>query len=803
MLKMIVAVAMTVLSLSALAQGAVRGYVRDSLTQAPLPGVAIVNGSSGTSTDENGFFQFVPGQADVSLIGYKKKSVELTATNEVIVIFLKEDVTLTEEVIVSATRATEKMGATFSSIDKLTLRKQNFGQDLPMILNWTPSLVTTSDAGAGVGYTGLRIRGSDATRINVTINGIPYNDAESQGTFWVDVPDIATSTQSIQIQRGVGTSTNGSGAFGASINLQTNTKNEKPYADVLNSFGSFGTHRHTIGVGSGLINGKFAFDARVSTILSNGYIDRGSSNLKSYYLSGGYYGKKTIVKAIAFGGQEITYQSWNGIPESKLNNDPEGLQVTLGDLGWTNPALINNLLQSNPRTFNMFIYPNQVDNYKQDNYQLHFSHRFTEKFTANVSSHLTYGHGYYEEYRYDNKLSDYGLADTTRTDLVRQRWLKNYFYGLTFALTYEDDKLSSILGGGVNRYDGDHYGNIMWASINRGVPPNYQYYLNNGVKDDANIYLKNTYQFTGQLSGFLDLQYRGISHTMKGTESEQNSFYISKSFNFFNPKVGLTYRFTPDQTVYASFSRAHREPVRDDFVNAPADQQPKPERMNDVEAGWRFRNPRYSLSANYYYMGYRDQLVLTGALNDVGASLRTNVDKSYRTGIELEASTLLSQKFTLGANLTLSQNKVLNFNEVLYDYGADFDQFNVIEKKYTKTDISFSPNVIAGGIFSYRVFKGIELSWLTKFVGKQYLDNTSNESRRIDSYFINDLRAIYTMHPKYMREVAVSVFVNNLFNVKYESNGYTYGYFAGTEIRQNYYYPQAGTNFMAMLALRF
>ncbi|MEI9919651.1 MAG: TonB-dependent receptor [Bacteroidota bacterium] len=802
MLKVIAAVAMTVLSISTYAQGVVRGYVRDSLTQSPLPGATIVVANNGTTTDENGFFQINPGQAEISFVGYRKKIVELVAANEV-VIFLKEDATLTDEVIVLATRATEKMGATFSNINKLTLQKQNFGQDLPMILNWTPSLVTTSDAGAGIGYTGLRIRGSDATRINVTINGIPYNDAESQGTFWVDVPDIATSTQSIQIQRGVGTSTNGAGAFGGSINLQTNVRNDKPYADVLNSFGSFGTHRHTIGLGSGLINGKFVFDGRVSTILSDGFIDRGSSNLKSFYLSGGYYGKRTIVKAIAFGGQEVTYQSWNGIPESKLNNDPEGLQVTLGDLGWSDPNLISNLLNSKSRTFNMFIYPNQVDNYKQDNYQLHFSHRFSEKFTANASTHLTYGRGYYEEYKYGQKLANYGLQDTATSDLVRDRWLKNYFYGLTFSLNYDGERFSSILGGGINRYDGDHYGNITWIANNNGVPPNHQYYSNKGVKDDANIYFKNTYEFTEKFSGFLDLQYRRVSHTMNGVENDQNTFDISKSFNFFNPKVGITYNITPTQNIYASFSRANREPTRDDFVDAPADKQPKPEKLNDVEAGWRFRRGGYSLSANYYYMGYRDQLVLTGALNDVGASLRTNVDKSYRTGIELEATGRLSRKFTLGANLTLSQNKVLNFKEVLYDYGPDYDQFNVIENNYKKTDISFSPNVIAGGIFSYTVFKGMELSWLTKFVGKQYLDNTSNEGRKIDSYFVNDLRVVYSMHPKFMREIAVSLFVNNLFDVKYQSNGYTYGYFAGSEIRQNYYYPQAGTNVMGMVALRF
>jgi iron complex outermembrane receptor protein len=809
---MIAAVVMTVLSIAACAQGVVRGYVKDSLTQVPLPGATVVVPRGGTTTDENGFFQITEGEAEVSFLGYKKRKVDLRASNGPVVILLPEDVVLTDEVIVSATRATEKMGATFSNINKLTLQKQNFGQDLPMVLNWTPSLVTTSDAGAGVGYTGLRIRGSDGTRINVTINGIPYNDAESQGVFWVDVPDIATSTQSIQIQRGVGTSTNGAGAFGASINLQTNTRNDKPYADVINSAGSFGTHRHTIGIGSGLINNKFVFDARVSTILSDGFIDRGSSNLKSYYLSGGYYGAKTIVKAIAFGGQEITYQSWNGVPESRLNNDPQGMQTTIGDLGYTNQALINNLLNSNSRTFNMFIYPNQVDNYKQDNYQLHLSHRFNPKVTANASGFLTYGRGYYEEYRYSDKFSDYGLPNVNingteidTTSLVRQRWLKNYFYGLTFSLAYEDDKFSSVLGGGINRYDGDHYGNIMWTNINAGIPPNYQYYFSNAIKDDRNIFLKNTYQFTEQLSGFVDLQYRGIAYSTNGKENEQNTFDINKQFNFFNPKVGLTYNFSSTQNVYASFSRAHREPVRDDFVAAIGGVEPKAEKLNDLEAGWRFRKNGYSLSANYYYMGYRDQLVPTGALNDVGASLRTNVDKSYRSGIELEATGRLTRKFSMGANLTLSQNRVVNFNEVVYDYGANYDEYNVIENKYKKTDISFSPNVIAGGMFSYSLFTGMEVTLLTKYVGKQFLDNTSNDNRKIDAYFVNDMRLVYTMHPKYMREVTISLLVNNLFNEKYASNGYTYRYFAGAgnEIRQNYYYPQAGTNFLGMLALRF
>lgn len=802
---MIAVAIMAVLSLSTFAQNRVQGYVKDAKTQTTLPGATV--GTLGT-TDENGFFQFKldgPTQVEIRFVGYVSKTEELHPSAQPVVILLDEDVIMTDEVIVTATRASELTPTTFSNINKLTLQKQNFGQDLPLVLNWTPSLVTTSDAGAGVGYTGLRIRGSDATRINVTINGIPYNDSESQGTFWVDVPDIASSTQSIQVQRGVGTSTNGAGAFGASINLQTNVRNDKPYADVINSGGSFGTHRHTIGFGTGLISNKLVFDGRLSTVKSDGFIDRGSSNLQSYYLSGGYYGAKSMIKAIVFGGQEITYQSWNGIPESKLNNDPEGLQATIDDLGWGDkPALVNNLLNSNNRTFNMFLYPNQVDNYRQDNYQLHFSHRFDPAFTVNAAAHLTRGRGYYEEYRYDEDYSDYGLQTDGSSDIIRRRWLDNYFYGLTFSMNYETDKFNSVLGGGINRYDGDHYGTVIWAASNPGIPPDYRYYFNNGLKDDANIFLKNTYQITDKLSGFLDLQYRGISYKTNGIENHQDSFDVDVNFHFFNPKVGLTYTLSPAQNLYASFSRANREPVRNDFVDAIGGGQPKPEQLNDFEAGWRFRRNGYALSANYYYMGYKDQLVLTGALNDVGASLRTNVDKSYRTGVEFEATGRLSRKFSLGANLTLSQNKVLNFNEVLYDYGENFDEFNEVGKIYSKTDISFSPNVIAGGIFSYTAFKGMEISWLTKFVGKQYLDNTSNESRKIDSYFINDLRLVYTLHPKGMREISMSVFVNNLFDVKYSSNGYTYGYFGGPlTVRQNYYYPQAGTNFLGMLALRF
>ncbi|MFM7486992.1 MAG: TonB-dependent receptor, partial [Cytophagales bacterium] len=556
------------------------------------------------------------------------------------IVSLEEAVIVTDEVLVTATRAEENSPTTFSNINKGTIEKQNFGQDIPFVLNWTPSLVTTSDAGAGVGYTGLRIRGSDATRINVTINGIPLNDSESQGVFWVNTPDLASSTQSIQVQRGVGTSSNGAGAFGASVNIQTNVLNEKPYADIVNSAGSFNTRRHTIAFGSGLINDRFAFDGRLSQITSDGFIDRGASDLKSYYLAGGYYGKKTLLKAIVFGGREITYQSWNGVPESRLKKDVAGMLETAA-IAELDSAQTQNLLNSNSRTYNQYTYPNQVDNYRQDHYQLHFSHRINASLTTNAALHYTRGGGYYEEFRLNNKYSDYGLPSVTigsetfnRSDLVRRRWLDNYFYGVTWSMTYESGILNSILGGGLNKYDGDHFGEIIWSALPMNVTKDYRYYFNNGKKTDFNVFWKNTIALNNQLTAFVDLQYRRIDYQTAGRENRQFDFSIAQDFNFFNPKVGLTYAISSQNQFYASYAIANREPVRDDFVDGASTRAPKHETLGNLEVGWRKKSDRYSFNVNYYLMNYTNQLVLTGAVNDVGASIRTNVPHSYRTGIE-------------------------------------------------------------------------------------------------------------------------------------------------------------------------
>jgi len=815
MLKVVTTAFGCLLGFNTLAQFTIAGAVRDSKTNEALAGatIQIEEQSRGTITDEQGHFELKnvkPGKRILSVrfLGYTDERKEIEVSADLQLDFaLSESSQLTDEVTVVATRATENSPTAFSNISKAVIQKQNFGQDMPFVLNWTPSLVTTSDAGAGIGYTGIRIRGSDATRINVTINGIVLNDAEEQGVYWVDVPDIATSTQNIQIQRGVGTSTNGAGAFGGSINLQTNTRKDQPYADIINSFGSFGTHRSTVGFGTGLKN-KFAFDGRLSLIGSDGYIDRATSDLKSYYLSGGYYGDKTMIKAIAFGGKEITYQSWWGVPQSRLNNDVPAMMATAAAEGW-NTEQTNNLLNSG-RTFNTYTYANQTDNYSLDNYQLHISHQASSQLTLNAALHYTYGRGYYEEYKYDQPFSTYGIpnpiigSDTiTNSDLVRRLWLNNRFYGMTWSANYEKQKWNSILGGAINRYDGDHYGEIVWAQVATTTPTFYRYYFNNGKKQDFNVFWKNSYQLAEKLIGFIDLQYRNVNYKAQGNDGQPYQIIdinFNVNYNFFNPKIGVTYSLKTDQQVYASYSVGNREPVRSDFIQASPGQQPQHETLHDIEAGWRMKRNNLALNINGYYMVYKNQLVLTGKLNDVGASVRTNVPDSYRMGIEIDGGIRFNKYFTWNANLTLSQNKIKRYTETLNNYDNNRDTVFY----YDNSTISFSPNIIGGSNFLYHPIKNIELGLLTKYVGLQYLDNTSNSGRVINSYFINDIRLTYTVKPQGMREISISLLTNNIFDIKYSNNGYSYGFISsGIESRQNYYYPQAGRNYLMMVALRF
>lgn len=812
MLKIFTATCLLISSIS-VAQVNITGVVRDA-QQHPLPGatVQVENKTAFAVTNELGEFQLRLPPGDYTLLvrflGYHDKREVVQAQADVrVAIQLEESAIVTDEVIINATRASDKTPTTFTNVSGASIQKQNFGQDLPFLLNWTPSVVTTSDAGAGVGYTGIRIRGSDGTRINVTINGIPYNDAESLNTFWVDIPDIAASSQSIQIQRGVGTSTNGGGAFGASINLQTNTLHDKPYAEITSSYGSFNTHKNSVSFGTGMLDNHWVLDGRVSSIGSDGFIDRASSDLRSYYFSVGYYAGKTMIKAIAFGGKERTYQAWYGVPESKLNNDAEAMATTVSNEGW-NDAQAANLFNSRRRTFNPYTYKDQVDDYRQDHYQLHFSRRMSETVTANAALHLTPGKGYYEEFKYGAKLASYGLLPVeigdsviTHTDLVRRRWLDNKFYGITYSVNYEKNRVAWVTGGAWNRYDGDHFGEITWAQVS-AVAPGYRYYFNNGDKRDFTVYSKVNYQLSDRLSAFGDVQYRRVTYRATGIENEQNNIAVDVAYNFFNPKVGFAYTWNARRQLYASYSVAHREPVRDDFVDF-AGNNPKPEQLGNLEAGVRLAGDHHLLTVNYYWMDYHDQLVLTGELNDVGAYVRTNAGKSSRMGIEAEATVSLSDKFLWHANATLSRNKIKKYTEVLTDYGPDFSDELLVTRVHRNTDIALSPSVIAASGLTYKPVANAEITWLSKYVGKQYLDNTSNNKRSIDAYLINDLRLTYSWKPAFVKEINVSFLVNNIFNFEYESNGYTWGYLGGgAEYRENYYYPQAGRNFMAMIRVR-
>ena len=786
MFKSMIMAAFLLLSARASAQEfSITGTVKDGKSNQVLTGatVQLTGLSRGTTTDEAGKFHLEKIKAGeyiltTTFVGYQPRTDKLVINADTdMQITLDESHQVTDEVVVYATRANDKTPTTFTNVSGVSLQKQNFGQDLPLLLNWTPSLVTTSDAGTGVGYTGLRIRGSDATRINVTINGIPYNDSESQGTFWVDIPDVAASTQSIQVQRGVGTSTNGGSAFGGSVNVQTNSLKPDPYAEVTAAGGSFNTQRYSLKAGTGLISNKWAFDGRVSKITSDGYIDRATSDLGSYYLSGGYYGKKTMIKAITFGGHERTYQSWNG-------NDGETLKTnrTFNSAG---------ALYDENYTVTGY-YDNEVDDYKQDHYQLHLTQQLGSYWNANLSLHYTYGRGYYEQYKQGKSFSDLGLndivlKDTTLTygDFIVRKWLDNKFYGATFSLNYDKDKTNLTIGGAFNQYGhARHFGEIIWGQYAANTQIRQHYYDGNSQKNDFNMYAKWNYEITPKLNAFADMQYRYVGYRTSGVDDDLNPYDVSETFNFFNPKAGLSYSLSARDVLYGSYAVANREPNRTDYLGS--DVKPKPERLGNFEAGWRRKSERYALEANYYLMNYTNQLVLTGRLDNVGNPVRANVGKSYRSGIELSGTAVLTNKLNWTANATWSVNKNV-------DYVADPAKVNEI----SNTAIVLSPDWIAGSQLAYNAFGNFTATWLTKYVGKQYLDNTQTETLILDDYFINDVRLNYTLYPKGMKTVDVSLLVNNIFDVKYSSNGATYGDGVG------YYFPQAGINMMAMLTLKF
>ncbi|QBN18961.1 TonB-dependent receptor [Flavobacterium nackdongense] len=688
-----------------------------------------------------------------------------------------------DEVLVSAVRVTTKTPVSFSNLTKKEIAPRNLGQDIPVLMNYLPSVVTTSDAGNGVGYTGIRVRGSDATRVNVTINGIPYNDSESHGTYWVNMPDFASSLESIQLQRGVGTSTNGAGAFGASLNMLTDNYAVKSTGEISTSFGSFNTNKNTVKFSTGLMNDHFELAGRLSTLKSDGYVDRASSNLKSYFLQGTYVGKTTLIKALVFGGQERTYQSWNGIDAATLATDR-----TYNSVG--------EKFDSNG-VFEGF-YNNQVDNYNQDHYQLHWNEKIANHWSTNLALHYTKGKGYYEEFVDDWKYTNVYYADDsqftflgldpitvdgktiTSTDYTRRKWLDNDFYGTTFSANYKAEKLDFIFGGGYNKYEGDHFDQILWAQFPSNSQPGAIYDSSYSTKADGTVFAKANYQISSKISLFGDLQVRNVHYKTASIETG----VVNDNFNFFNPKAGLNYDINTKNKLYLSYARANREPNRSDYQNG----NPKPEKLNDYELGWRFKSEKIQLNSNVYYMGYKDQLVLTGELDNVGNPIRQNSGDSYRLGFEVEAVIQLSEKWLLQPNFTFSSNKNVDF---ISDVNGSLTNLG-------NTNIAYSPDFIAGNMFTFLPIPAVRLSLLSKYVSEQYMNNLDDASGKLKDYFVNDLNATYEIATKSIfKSIAITALVNNIFNVDYISNGADYG---GGYV---YYYPQAGTNFLVGLTLKF
>ena len=687
-----------------------------------------------------------------------------------------------DEVIVKGIRAKFSSPISYSNIYKEKLKTKNLGQDLPILLNFLPSVVTTSDAGAGIGYTGIRVRGVSPQSTNITINGIPFNDPESMGTFWVNLPDFTSSVQSLQLQRGIGTSTNGSGAFGASINILTDNISQTPYAEISSSFGSFNTRKNTIKFSTGKINDVFEFSGRFSKIDSDGYVDRAYSDLKSYFIQGTYLKGSTLIKAISFAGHEKTYQSWYGLTMDQLKEN---------------------------RRQNPYTYENEIDNYKQDHYQLHWNEKINNFWSFNLGLNYTYGRGYFEQYREDDNIDTYGgivSSDTNSngektdtTDLIRRRWLDNDFYVFNSSLSFVKNKIDLTISSSYSSYVGDHFGEVIWArTFSSNGKIRDRYYEGLGEKKDLSFFTKLLYSIDEKIEFYSDLQYRNVKYNTSGTTSDLVNMVIDKSYGFFNPKIGLSYKLNPNSLLYVSYARANREPNRTDYESNPDIQ---PERLNDIEFGWRLRNKKMSLNLNSYFMLYDEQLILTGEIDDVGNPKRTNSGSSYRIGLEIENRINISELFSFETNLTLSSNKNKNIfsmvDGALYNYG--------------KTNISFSPSFVGSNAIIYQPSEKIILSLLSKFVGKQYMGNTDQPNSILESYFVNDLNITYSLQPeKIFQSITIIFLINNIFNKEYISNGYYYTYddtwsFPGQikTLDGAGYYPQATRNFLAGLVFEF
>jgi iron complex outermembrane recepter protein len=761
----------------------------------PLEGVNLVVGEEqwlGTTTDGGGRFLvngLRPGNVRLRAthVGYQPMDTLLQlveGANEV-ALTMRLHVVLMREAEVAGVRGDERAPFAQSTLTRQEIERTNTGVDLPILLDLQPSVVTTTDAGAGIGYTGIRIRGSDATRINVTLNGVPINDPESQAVFWVNMPDLASSLEDVQIQRGLGTSTNGPGAFGASINMRSATIQREAFGEVQAFGGSFNTRRMAARFGTGLINDRFSFDGRLSTVQSDGYVDRASSDLRSYFLQGAWLGKNRSLRFITMSGHEVTYQAWEGV-------SPEVLDTN--------------------RTYNPYTYDNQVDDYRQTHYQLLFDQKLGEDATLNVTLFKVDGAGFFEQFRERARLSDHALApitlgDTTitRTDLVRRRWLENTMHGanITFDQRFGAHRL--ILGGSYNDYRGDHFGEVIWARF-MGADIRHRYYFNDARKTDGNVFGKLTYAVHKDLLVFGDVQLRRVKHDFLGFNNDLENVSQVADWTFFNPKAGLTWTPHESGRLYASVAMGSREPSRRDLVESSPVSRPRPEQMIDYEAGYERRSGRTAFGMNLYYMDYTDQLVLTGELNDVGYAMRMNVPESYRAGVELTWAARLVKGLSWRGNTTLSRNMVRNFTEFV----DDWDSGEQRAMEHTETPLAFSPSLIAGSELIYRFLDKpgstmAELAFISKYVGRQYLDNTGSSDRMLEAYVVHDLRLnLSLLKTAGLKSIDLNLTLRNIFSELYESNGWVYSFYE-SDRRQEMIglYPQAPLNVLGGVTLRF
>ena len=795
------------LPLNLAAQFILSGKILNKTDNTPLVGAKILlkENSATQASDMNGAFLFTglkSGKYDliVSFMGFETKtqSIELTK-NEEISIYLQEIAFLSDEVIVNASRAADNAPITYSTINNNELQSKNTGVDLPFLLQSTPSLVVSSNAGGGIGYTNLRIRGTDLTSINVTLNGVPVNDPESHAVYFVDLPDLVSSVDNIQIQRGVGTSTNGSAAFGASINIKTESPSPTPFAQLNSGVGSFATFKNTLSFGTGISEKGFSLNGRLSKINSDGFIDRASSDLKSYYLSGSWSGKYTIIKVIATSGLEKTYQSWYGVPKDSLKTNRT-----------YNPAGAMTNANGNISGY----YANQTDNYQQDYYQLLIAQQIKENLLLSGAIFLTKGKGYYEEWENDKSFSEYGLSDVviggetiSSTDLVQQKWLDNDYYGFNLALQHHHEKINTTVGIGWNRYIGKHFGNISWAQFASESKNDTKWYENKGDKSDFNAYAKTIYQLNQKVSLFADLQIRLINYAIVGNHDNLTDLTQSHDYAFFNPKSGISFSLNSLQSVYASVARTFREPGRTIYEDASLNEEIFNEELIDFELGYKLNTSKLNLNSNVFYMDYTNQFVLTGKINEVGAAIMTNVPDSYRFGFEAAITYKWTKKMLISGNLTLSENKIKNFTEYIDNWNYWDDPENQpyqFENYLGTTNISFSPSATVGAQFSYQVFDNLNIVLNSNYVSRQFIDNTSNVDRSLDPYIIGSLLVNIKIKQKIFKELALTGQLNNLFNTKYETNAWVYQYiYDNQHYTMDGYFPQAGLNGMLSVTIRF